>query len=124
MTEKPPVIKRQYPPDTRARRRARTLLAGIACYRDYSVSLDCSIRDVSEAGARLRVLSSATLPSRFYLILVKEGVAYDAEIAWTQGKDIGVRWRERIPLEQPNPPFAHLRRLWLARRPFLREASL
>jgi hypothetical protein len=99
------------------------LFAGIVCYRDYSFSFDCTIRDLSEVGARLRVISSAPLPSRFYLIHVKEGVAYDAEIAWTQGKDVGVKWGERIPLIEPNARFSHLRRLWSAKRPFLRETS-
>jgi hypothetical protein len=115
MIEKPPIIQRD-PPDARAHPRARTLLAGLVCYRDYSTSFDCTIRDLSEVGARLRIASSSTLPSQFYLINIKAGLAYDAEIAWIQNKDIGVSWKEKISLAEPDPKVRDLRRLWMARR--------
>lgn len=124
MVEKPPIIKPIYQPEARAHRRARTLLAGIACYRDYSISFDCMIRDLTEFGARLRIVSSATLPSRFYLINVRDGVVYDAEVAWINSKDVGVKWDHTTSLQKPSPELFNLRRLWSARRPFLREASL
>src|SRR5579872_5137829 len=114
--EKPPIIQPVVQKESRARPRARSLLAGIACYEDYSVSFDCVIRDLSEGGARLRLPSLATLPSHFYLINVKAGIAYGARIAWITGRDIGVSWRKRIPLQEPNPEFSYLRRLWLAKQ--------
>ena len=58
-----------------------TVKAGVACYRDYSAAVSCTIRDLSEMGARLRLASATTPPSQFYLISVKEAVAFDAEIA-------------------------------------------
>jgi len=71
---------------------------------------------MSEVGARLRLGSSSTLPSHFYLISIKEGVAYEAHIAWVTGRDIGISWREKFSLAEPNARFAHLRRLWMAKR--------
>lgn len=115
MIEKPPIIQSLVRRESRARARARSLLAGIACYRDYSVSFDCTIRDLSDAGARLRLPFLVTLPSHFYLISVKAGTAYDARIAWITGRDIGVSWSEQISLAEPDSRFAHLRRLWLAK---------
>jgi len=115
MIEKPPIIQRNST-DARAHQRARTLLAGLVCYRDYSISFDCTIRDLSEVGARLRIASSSALPSQFYLISIKAGLAYDAEIAWIQNRDIGVSWKEKISLAAPDPRFHELRRLWMARR--------
>jgi len=112
MIEKPPVVSS----DARKYRRARTLLAGVCCYRDDSGSLDCTIRDLSGVGARLRFASSSTLPSRFYLINLKEGVAYGAEVAWIKGKDVGVSWKEKISLLESGHRFGHLRRLWWAKR--------
>jgi hypothetical protein len=114
MIEKPPIIqsKAQKP---RVRTRTRALLAGIACYRDHSISFDCTIRDQSEDGAKLRLSFPVPVPSRFYLIHIREGTAYDAEVIWSTGKDIGVKWLERISLSEPGPKSNPLRRLWLAR---------
>jgi hypothetical protein len=51
-----------------------------------------------------------------YLISLKEGIAYGAEVAWTKGKDVGVSWKEKISLLESGHRFGHLRRLWWAKR--------
>jgi hypothetical protein len=58
----PPIAER------RPKTRKRVLLTGIIAYGEGAHSFHCTIRTLSETGARLAVTGSMLLPADFYLI--------------------------------------------------------
>ena len=107
---KPPLLER------RPKAPKRVLLTGIVTYAGGSYTLDCTIRDLSETGARIGVRMHAQLPSDFYLINIRDRVAYDSKVVWRGASNIGVTFRNLYPLyEVIDPPLSYLKRLWLAK---------
>ena len=53
------------------------------------VTVNCTVRDLDEAGARLEFPSSTSLPDEFTLVV--EGRAMPVSLAWDQGLRAGVR---------------------------------
>ncbi|MET0294740.1 MAG: hypothetical protein ABW042_06940 [Phenylobacterium sp.] len=105
--------------DSRSGARRRTLLRGRICWGPKgALSVDCSIRNISEAGAQLRVAAVQALPQTFTLIHVLDGVAYEATLAWRRGDLAGARFTARHDLKRPgDPAVLHLRQTWLALAP-------
>lgn len=105
--------------EARSRARRRTLLRGRICWGpQYAISADCAIRDLSEAGAQLRVPASQALPPDFALIQILEGVAFEAELAWRRGDLAGVKFVNRHDLKTPGArELLPLRNVWLALAP-------
>jgi hypothetical protein len=96
----------------RTARREKVFLGG-KIVTDHA-TFDCTIRDRSGDGARIRVLFQEHLPAEFHLIDVKAGVAQEAELIWSDGPLHGVRFRRTWDLKTPSDPaHARLRRLWL-----------
>jgi hypothetical protein len=109
--DKPP------PKEHRTLGRKRSLLSAVAVSADGAMTFDCAIRDLSARGGKIRS-SSVHLPDRFYLINIRDQVAYDATIAWKRNGEAGLKWNNVIPLAgTPDGRFAHLRRIWTERAP-------
>nr|WP_281411558.1 PilZ domain-containing protein [Enterovirga sp. DB1703] len=72
--------------------RLRTLLMARAEFNGGATTVDCTVRDLSESGARLQVPGSAVLPPRFVLFVPKHGRRYDAEIRWQRDGFIGIEF--------------------------------
>jgi hypothetical protein len=53
---------------------------------------DCTVLDVSEDGARIRVTSPAELPREFYLVLSKKGTRRRSRLTWRSGGEVGVSY--------------------------------
>jgi hypothetical protein len=75
----------------RAAVRRRTLKAGRIVLTDRT-SLDCTIRDMSDGGARLEFPAITLLPHEFGLMVVAENVIIPCEPAWQRGLSWGVRF--------------------------------
>ena len=57
--------------------------------------LACSISDVSESGARLRLASEVELPDTFWLLLTANGQAHrHCRVIWRDGLTVGVKFPE------------------------------
>ncbi len=107
-------------PERRRHPRHRTLLGAKICYGDqYALTVDCTVRGLSDAGANLRVLATQPLPSQFVLLVVGEATAYDARVAWRRGDFVGVSLGEPIDMRPAPPPerLKAVRRLWAALAP-------
>jgi hypothetical protein len=82
------------------------------------MSFDCTIRNVTEAGAMLRVAGNQAIPDSFTLLHVGEGVAFDAKLLWRRGEDAGVAFHGRHDLQGPvDEAYQPLRRVWVALSP-------
>jgi PilZ domain len=104
--------------ESRKTRRRRTLLGGRIVYSDGSFSCDCTIRDQSETGARVKLALHETVPARFFLIVKREGVAYEASIAWSTPPEFGLSFHQSFQLNGPLPPhLAFLHKAWDDCRP-------
>ncbi|HEY4030027.1 MAG TPA: PilZ domain-containing protein [Caulobacteraceae bacterium] len=93
--------------------RRRVLLAG-KVVQAAGLSMDCTIRNLTEAGAQIRVPAGQALPDAFDLIEIRSGVAYRAKVAWRSPAGTGVQFSERLDLNHPSAAVPlYLRTLWL-----------
>ncbi|MGA1802074.1 PilZ domain-containing protein [Rhizobium sp. HT1-10] len=71
--------------------RARAFLgAKIVLDGGFSV-FDCIVRDISEAGARLKVENAVSVPQNFTL-LISDGRSFKATVKWRRIDSLGVRF--------------------------------
>src|SRR4026208_2335112 len=81
--------------------RRRVLKAGIIAFNDRHSTLPCTVRDLSDTGARLRLTGSVNAPDTFELIIELDGLEAPCKVVRRNGNDIAVRF-----LSQPRivPP--------------------
>jgi hypothetical protein len=84
--------------DRRASRRKKSLLAGKIVYESGARTCDCTIRDISETGARVEIPVGQILPKNLFLIEVRGGLAYDCEVKWRTPSAIGLQFLRVWPL--------------------------
>jgi hypothetical protein len=78
--------------DKRIAARKRVLKAGLVAYNDRHVSVPCTVRDISDTGARLKIDGSVSAPDTFDLIVDMDGLEASCEVVWRNGKELGVRF--------------------------------
>ena len=76
----------------RANLRKRVLKGGLILFNNHRSSVNCTVRDFSETGAKLRMEAATSVPDNFDLMLPQENLIYPAEVAWRRALDIGVRF--------------------------------
>lgn len=72
--------------------RRRVLKEGKIVFADGMRVIDCTIRDMSDGGARLLIASTLGVPESFQLYQKSSGLLYPASIIWRQANAIGVRF--------------------------------
>ena len=100
--------------DRRAEPRRRVLRSGKLTFSP-AFSLDCSIRDETAAGARIRT-GGTPLPRTIVLVSVTRRIAHEAEVVWQRGDEAGLKLGARHEMD-PNPqnrsdPLRHAQVLW------------
>jgi hypothetical protein len=78
--------------EKRKRSRRRVLKEGKIIFADGMRLIDCTIRDLSESGARLLIANSVSVPETFRLFEKSSGMVYPASVAWRQPSAIGVKF--------------------------------
>ncbi len=100
--------------ERRGAARKRVLLGGKIVYGDGAYSHDCAIRDRSASGARLGIPGATVLPKQFYLLDLKRGTAFEAEVLWRNATQTGVAFRAAYDLAHiTDPRLRVLRALWV-----------
>ena len=84
----------------RSSTRRRALKAGKVVLTDWTV-IDCTIRDMSDTGARLEFSGPTNLPEEFQLLIVSTNVLLPAARTWQRGLSSGVRFTGPA---KPAPP--------------------
>jgi hypothetical protein len=93
--------------------RQRTFLNGKLVFRDGDFTLDCTINNISDGGAKVIMDRHAPLPGDLYLIVVKHCVAYEAKVMWMNFPARGLKFVNTYPLSQALPThLTFLRKLW------------
>jgi hypothetical protein len=78
--------------DQRCAQRRRMLKDGrIVINKGWSL-IDCAIRDISTAGARLSVKPECELPGELELLFVTDESLVPCELRWRRGDRLGVRF--------------------------------
>lgn len=72
--------------------RRRVLKEGKIAFADGLRVLDCTIRDMSEEGARVLISNTVGLPDTFQLYEKSSGLLYPCSIVWRQANSIGVHF--------------------------------
>jgi len=98
--------------------RLRVLLRGLIVYGAGTFTSECVFRNLTANGARISVDQLFQISERFYLINIRDGVAYDARVVWNKGLDIGVKFEGVMSLSADNNlMLRRLKKLWLAKAP-------
>jgi hypothetical protein len=88
--------------ERRSSLRHKSFLKGRVYYNNKLSSADCLVRDMSEAGARLKFFGMVTIPDVIELHLPHKDETFHAKVQWRAGDEIGVTFP---PVEQA-PPLA------------------
>lgn len=106
------------PENKRRAPRRRALLSGKIAYHNGSFTIPCTIRDISDIGARVRIAEGQVLPTQVFLIDVREGCAYDSVTKWQSRPDAGLEFRQKIKLDSNCPEeYRYLRRILIDASP-------
>ncbi|MFO1033974.1 MAG: hypothetical protein U1E15_07875 [Hyphomicrobiales bacterium] len=73
----------------RAKPRMRVLKAAKIVLDDWR-AMDCTVRDISETGARIKCGGGAQLPHKFKLLMLADNTIRDVQMAWFLPDQIGV----------------------------------
>ena len=74
----------------RASRRQRVLKSGKIVYANGSIVVDCTIRNISETGAQLKVPTTVGIPDRFEFRAAMGGKGRAVTVVWRKG-DLCIR---------------------------------
>ncbi|HEX3431848.1 MAG TPA: PilZ domain-containing protein [Rhizomicrobium sp.] len=98
--------------------RVRTFFGGRIVFRDGTYSYACTVRDMSESGARVAIPEARLIPRRFFFLTSKEDVAHDCELVWRSRDMAGIKFRESIQLQTcKDPKLQYLRQIAAELRP-------
>jgi hypothetical protein len=77
--------------DQRRSPRRRVLKEGKLVFGQGHSVVDCTIDNMSDGGAHVRMISSHGVPGDFYLVEASRGIIHKAEVAWRTTTGIGLR---------------------------------
>ena len=72
--------------------RARTILAAQIILHDGGSTVDCTVRNLSDTGARVKVEAPFTLPEHFKLHIPKSNILRSVEVKWRTISELGVQF--------------------------------
>jgi hypothetical protein len=81
--------------DARAAARTRTFLKGIVYYDSRRVSIDCTIRDLSDTGARIEFSSVVTVPDNVELHVPQKQITLLARVRRREKFEIGLSFEDQ-----------------------------
>jgi hypothetical protein len=80
-----------------ARRSNRVVLQARASYGDGAISTQCTVNELSDAGARISIASSFALPETFDLSIPQRSISSRVKLAWRRGDQAGLDFIEADP---------------------------
>ncbi len=70
--------------------RSRTLLGGVISFNKSRATVDCNVRNFSQAGARVEFVNTAMLPDEFDLTIARKEATFRARAVWRSEDAAGV----------------------------------
>jgi hypothetical protein len=90
--------------DKRRSRRARSLLKGQIIFNNRYSILDCTIRDISETGARIAFAHPLEIPEEFELDIPKKELTARARVVWSNGSEHGLIFIQELEAQGVTSP--------------------
>lgn len=87
----------------RTLQRKREFAAGLLAKDGHSQPRNCLIRDVSPAGAQIRIAGIPPVPDEAYLINLRGRLAYHARAVWQRGSLTGLRFEKSYVINKLLP---------------------
>lgn len=72
--------------------RRRVIKSGKVLFHDGFSTFDCVIRDVSDAGAKLKAETPQFIPDEIELLVDQQELIYPCAVLWRRGSELGVRF--------------------------------
>ncbi len=99
--------------DARGEARKRTVLKGKLSYSFGTFSADCTIRNKSESGAKVKVEKGLLVPDWVMLVDLLNRVAYNAKVMWRRADgNMGLKFFETHDLTNPTTDELKLMKLY------------
>jgi hypothetical protein len=83
--------------------RARTLLGGVIAFNDRASSMDCQVRNLSTAGAKVTFTNTAVVPDQFDLMIARKDRSFRARMIWRAPNEAGVAFLSEYDQQVPVP---------------------
>lgn len=96
--------------DRRGRVRDKVFFGGVAELNERGSTMDCVVRNFSEAGACVELDASARLPDEMQLTIPQKGRSFLAHMIWRQANRVGLAFRAMVTDAPDNDLDARLRR--------------
>jgi hypothetical protein len=93
--------------ETRTALRQRALLSGKLANHDGSITVECTIKDISDSGARILLPRGRYIPSHVFLVHSRSPLVIEAEISWTKPPQYGLKFLRSFPRDASLPPELH-----------------
>ena len=76
--------------DQRSEPRRRVVKGTKIAYGDFVFVQDCTVRDISNRGARISVSAAMELPQEFFLVFTTERILRKSRVKWRKTNEVGV----------------------------------
>ena len=84
--------------DRRRHVRGRVYYGGRIAFNGRSSTMDCIVRNFSDAGAKLEFAHPAILSGEVDLSIERKGMAFFARMVWRRRNEVGFAFRQPHPL--------------------------
>lgn len=81
--------------DDRSEPRQKVHQQGLVVYAGQEQGVECEIRDLTPAGAKLRLGDDVTVPSCFNLTILPENTSKTAQVCWRDERELGIQFIEQ-----------------------------
>jgi hypothetical protein len=78
--------------DKRISRRQRVLKGGKIIFAGGTLVVDCTIRNMSDTGAQLKVPTTVAIPDKFTFHEASSGKRREAHVVWRKGDLMGIHF--------------------------------
>jgi hypothetical protein len=100
--------------ERRPKRRRNVLLPALLACGGGKQVLHCTIRDLSESGARIALSRQPQFPATLYLINLRDRSAHEAKVTWCGTAEAGLAFSRSFALNGiTDPALGFLRRIWM-----------
>jgi hypothetical protein len=91
-------------PERRRIPRQKSLLRGKLYFNNRLNVVDCTIRDISDYGARLIYSEGVVTPDELELYIPQKDQTLSVKIVWRRGQEVGVVFEAAEPVNRPLGP--------------------
>lgn len=88
--------------------RTRSLLRGVIIHSNGNSRTECTVRDLSETGARMEISSAITVPEFFDLFIPLKNATHRSRIVWRNSTEIGATFEDVQRAPQAASPAAEV----------------